>query len=180
MDYRDNSELRYSYEEDETADTEQGRKWVFRDGAAILGINCVYMLISWFALSGAYRMIFTAAALAGMLFGLILMTRTRHCRKFLIASFVLSALPAVGIMILLFVKNFDLFKIKGEQSLGGWVWFFDVVRKFLKALAVTLARAAVILIYCAVQVFAYIDLFETKAVRAYIKSKNNLHFKIKD
>lgn len=171
MDYKDNSELGYIYEEDETSDIDQGRKWVFRDGAAILGINCIYMLIFRIVISGIYVNIFTAAALTGMIFGLILMTRTRHCRKVLIAGLVLSALPAVVIMIVLFVKYFDFSSVRINDTIGFWARLFDVTWKFLKFAAVIIARAAVIVIYTAIHVFAYIDMFETKAVSAYIKSR---------
>lgn len=171
MDYKDNSELGYTYEEDEAADIDQGRKWVFRDGAAILGINCIYMLIFRIAVSGIYADIFTAAALTGMIFGLILMTRTRYCRKVLVAGLVLSTLPAVVIMIVLFVKYFDFSSVRINDTIGFWARLLDVTWKFLKFAAVIIARAAVIVIYAAIHVFAYIDMFETKAVNAYIKSK---------
>lgn len=172
MNYNEKSRLQYVYEEDEAADIEQGRKWVFRDGAAILGINLIYMVASRFVLSGNFAKIFLIAAIVGMIFGIILMTRTRHCRKFFIASLVLSALPAVVIMIMTLINGvLPDFGRGASDSSKLLVWLAETAVAFFGDLLWLLIKTAVIFAYAAIYVFAYIDLFETKDVIAYIKYK---------
>lgn len=166
------TEINFSETETQEEKAVQGRKWIFRNGAALLVMNGLYLLGLRYVLSGVTEKIFTAAALAGMVCAAVLLTRTKHCRKVLTADLIISALPAVIIMIIALVKSgFPGFSDRSSPSADSFAWILYGAWDIVKNVAVTALKAAVIFVYGAFHVFAYIDLFETDNVGIYINSK---------
>lgn len=130
------------------------------DGLKFIAVNVLFFVfVNNFAMD--------LAACAGIICGILLLTKTIRCREILIVNYILSAAPILIYLVFSIGKLIINIKSNCETSLGGWVFLFSLIWVILQIIAL----AAVSVGYFFVQLVGYVDFFETKEVNSYIQSK---------
>lgn len=158
------SDINYVDTETEEELIAEGRKWLLIAGIVLAAVNAAVFL-SAFVPHSVTDMIAAAGSSVGTVCGVILAAGTRHCRKVMAADLVLSALPVAAVLIIRFIGMFGGY----SAELTGLMQILKAVWEFLKTFAVHILAIAA---YGFAQVLAFVNIYEIKAVRSYICSKN--------